>query len=109
MEKHQQWTLWYFLVAFSLLLVAQDWWASRSAVESLPYSEFMRLLKEQKVGDLRIEQQQISGTLKEPINNRTQFTTVRVEPELAEALSDSQVTFSGTRQGGLFSNLLGWL
>ena len=109
MEKHQQWTLWYFLLAFSLLLVAQDWWASRSAVEQLPYSEFMRLLKEQKLSDLRIEQQQISGTLKEPINNRTQFTTVRVEPELADALADSQVSFSGTRQGGLFANLLGWL
>ncbi|MEX6503704.1 ATP-dependent zinc metalloprotease FtsH [Pseudomonas zhanjiangensis] len=109
MEKHQQWSLWYFLVAFSLLLVAQDWWASRTAVEQLPYSEFMRLLKEQKVSDLRIEQQQISGTLKEPINNRTQFTTIRVEPELAEALDASQVSFSGTRQGGLFTNLLGWL
>jgi cell division protease FtsH len=109
MEKPQQWTLWYFLVAFSLLLVVQDWWAARSATEPLPYSEFMRLLKEQKLSDLRIEQQQITGKLKEPINNRTQFSTVRVEPELAEALTESQVTFSGTREGGLLSNLLGWL
>ncbi|MNF26231.1 ATP-dependent zinc metalloprotease FtsH 4 [compost metagenome] len=109
MEKQQQWNLWFFLVAFSLLLVFQDWWGTRSAVEPLPYSEFMRLLKEEKLSDLRIEQQQISGKLKEPINNRSQFVTVRVEPELAEALAQSQVTFSGTRQGGLISNLLSWL
>ncbi|WP_332821434.1 ATP-dependent zinc metalloprotease FtsH [Pseudomonas sp.] len=109
MEKQQQWNLWFFLVAFSLLLVFQDWWGTRSAVEPLPYSEFMRLLKEEKLSDLRIEQQQISGKLKEPINNRSQFVTVRVEPDLAEALAQSQVTFSGTRQGGLISNLLSWL
>jgi cell division protease FtsH len=109
MEKQQQWNLWFFLVAFSLLLVFQDWWGARSAVEPLPYSEFMRLLKEEKLSDLRIEQQQITGKLKEPINNRSQFVTVRVEPDLAEALAQSQVTFSGTRQGGLISNLLSWL
>jgi cell division protease FtsH len=109
MEKQHQWNLWFFLVAFSLLLVFQDWWGTRSAVEPLPYSEFMRLLKEEKLSDLRIEQQQITGKLKEPINNRSQFVTVRVESDLAEALAQSQVTFSGTRQGGLISNLLSWL
>ena len=109
MEKQQQWNLWFFLVAFSLLLVFQDWWGTRSTVEPLPYSEFMRLLREEKLSDLRIEQQQISGKLKEPINNRTQFSTIRVEPELAEALAQSQVTFSGTRQGGPISTLLSWL
>jgi cell division protease FtsH len=109
MEKQHQWNLWFFLVAFSLLLVFQDWWGTRSAVETLPYSEFMRLLKEEKLSDLRIEQQQITGKLKEPINNRSQFVTVRVEPELAEALAQSQMTFSGTRQGGPISTLLSWL
>ncbi|WP_372878095.1 ATP-dependent zinc metalloprotease FtsH, partial [Pseudomonas sp.] len=61
------------------------------------------------LSDLRIEQQQISGKLKEPINNRSQFVTVRVEPDLAEALAQSQVSFSGTRQGGPISTLLSWL
>jgi cell division protease FtsH len=109
MEKQHQWNLWFFLVAFSLLLVFQDWWGTRSAVETLPYSEFMRLLKEEKLSDLRIEQQQITGKLKEPINNRSQFVTVRVEPDLAEALAQSQVSFSGTRLGGPISTLLSWL
>jgi cell division protease FtsH len=109
MEKPQQWPLWYFLVAFGILVVAQDWWAARSVVEPLPYSEFMRLLKEEKLSDLRIEQQQISGKLKEPINNHYQFSTLRVEPDLAEALAASKVTFSGAREGGLISDLVSWL
>ncbi len=109
MEKHQQWNLWFFLVAFSLLLLFQGWWSERNAVEPIPYSEFMRLLKQEKLGELRIEQQQITGKLKEPINNRYQFSTIRVEPDLAEALAQSKVTFIGTRDGGLLDNLLSWL
>ena len=65
MDKQHQWNLWFFLVAFSLLLVFQNWWSARSAVEPIAYSEFMRLLKEEKLSDLRIEQQQISGKLKD--------------------------------------------
>ena len=109
MDKHQQWNLWYFLLAFSLLLLFQNWWSARSAVEPIPYSEFMRLLKEDQLSELRIDQQQISGRLKEPINNRHQFSTVRVEPELATALAESGASFSGTREGGPLSTLLSWL
>ena len=109
MDKQHQWNLWFFLVAFSLLLVFQNWWSARSAVEPIAYSEFMRLLKEDKLSELRIEQQQISGKLKEPINNRQLFSTIRVEPDLAEALAQSEVSFSGTRADGLLSNLLSWL
>jgi cell division protease FtsH len=109
MEKQHQWNLWFFLVAFSLLLVFQNWWSARSAVEPIAYSEFMRLLKEDKLSELRIEKQQISGKLKEPINNRQLFSTIRVEPDLAEALAQSTVSFSGTREDGLLSNLLSWL
>ncbi len=109
MEKHQQWNIWFFLVAFSLLLLFQGWWAERNAVEPIPYSEFMRLLEQDKLSELRIEQQQITGKLKEPINNRHYFSTIRVEPELAEALAQSDVTFSGTRDDGPLNNLLSWL
>ncbi len=109
MEKQHQWNLWFFLIAFSLLLVFQNWWSARSAVEPIAYSEFMRLLKEDKLSDLRIEQQQISGKLKEPINNRQLFSTIRVEPDLAEALAQSAVSFSGTRDDDFLSNLLSWL
>ena len=109
MDKQHQWNLWFFLVAFSLLLVFQNWWSARSAVEPIAYSEFMRLLKEDKLSELRIEQQQISGKLKEPINNRQLFSTIRVEPDLAEALAQSEVSFSGTREDGFLNNLLSWL
>ncbi|RMH85899.1 ATP-dependent metallopeptidase FtsH/Yme1/Tma family protein [Pseudomonas sp. AOB-7] len=109
MEKQQQWNFWYFVLSFVLLIIAQSWWAQQNAVQTLPYSEFLRLLEEDKLQELEVEQQRISGKLKEPINGRSHFTTNRVDPALAGELAQSQVTFTGVREDTLLNNLLGWL
>ncbi|PWU32003.1 cell division protein FtsH [Pseudomonas sp. RW407] len=108
MEKHHQWNLGYFLVAFVAMLLLQNWLGEYSAEAPIPYSEFQRLLDAGKVSDLRIDQERISGTLKEPIQGRTRFTTNRVEPRLAAQLEKAEVDFSGVTQSGL-AKLLGWL
>ncbi len=108
MEKHHQWNLGYFLVAFVAMLLLQNWLGEYSAEAPIPYSEFQRLLDAGKVSDLRIDQERISGTLKEPIQGRTRFTTNRVEPQLAAQLEKAEVDFSGVTQSGL-AKLLGWL
>ncbi|MED5607460.1 ATP-dependent zinc metalloprotease FtsH [Pseudomonas sp. JH-2] len=108
MEKHHQWNLGYFLVAFVAMLLLQNWLGEYSAEAPIPYSEFQRLLDAGKVSDLRIDQERISGTLKEPIQGRTRFTTNRVEPQLAAQLEKAEVDFSGVTQSGL-TKLLGWL
>lgn len=108
MEKHHQWNLGYFVVAFVAMLLVQNWLGEYSAEAPIPYSEFQRLLDAGKVSDLRVDQERISGTLKEPIQGRTRFTTNRVEPQLAAELEKAQVDFSGVTQSGL-AKLLGWL
>jgi cell division protease FtsH len=108
-EKQQQWNIWYFIVSFSLLLILQNWWAQQNTVQTLPYSEFLRLLEEGKLLELKVEQQRISGKFKEPSNGRSQFTTNRVDPALAAELAQSQVEFSGVREDTLLANLIGWL
>ena len=109
MEKKQQWSLWYFIVAFSVLLLVQNWWSARNAVEPIPYSEFLRLLEQDKLGELQVDEQRISGTLKEPIHGRSQFITNRVDPALARELAQSGARFTGIRENTFVSNLLGWL
>ena len=109
MEKQHQWNIGYFIISFGLLLIVQSWWAQQSTVHPLPYSEFLRLLEEDKLLELKVEQQRISGTLKEPIDGHSQFTTVRVDPALAQTLAQSRVSFSGVREDNLLSALLGWL
>lgn len=107
-EKQHQWNIWYFIAAFAVLLLIQDLLAGRGSEESIPYSRFLQLLADGKVADLRVDPQQISGTLKEPINGHPRFVTTRVEPPLAEELAKSDVTFSGVAENPA-SKWLGWL
>ncbi|PTT90009.1 cell division protein FtsH, partial [Pseudomonas sp. HMWF031] len=75
MKKTHQWNLSYFLVAFVMLSMVQMLFIERRVVQSIPYSQFLQLLSEQKVSDLQIEKDQISGKLQEPIDGHTQFST----------------------------------
>ncbi|MHC8372562.1 ATP-dependent zinc metalloprotease FtsH [Pseudomonas sp. MDT1-85] len=109
MKKNDQWNLSYFAIAFIVLSLMQMFFGERQAVQPLPYSQFLQLLNEQKVSDLQVEKDQISGKLQEPIDGRDRFSTVRVDPALATELSQSGVGFTGTTENTFMSSLLGWL
>ncbi|MFS2156742.1 ATP-dependent zinc metalloprotease FtsH [Pseudomonas sp. Pseusp122] len=109
MKKNHQWNLSYFLIAFVVFTLLQFLWTERSAVQSIPYSQFLQLLNEQKVTDLRVEKDQISGKLQVPINGHSLFSTVRVDPALAADLAASGASFTGANDNTFLSGLLGWL
>jgi cell division protease FtsH len=109
MDKKFQWNAWYFLLAFSLLLMFQGWWTDRQAVEPIAYSEFLTLLKEGKLEEISVDNQQIRGKLLEPIKGRTHFVTNRIDPALAEELAASGAKFSAVRENTVLGNLLSWL
>ncbi|WLI14802.1 MULTISPECIES: ATP-dependent zinc metalloprotease FtsH [Pseudomonas] len=109
MKKNDQWNLSYLAIAFIVMGLMQVFFVERQAVQPLPYSQFMQLLNEQKVSDLQIDKDRISGKLVEPIDGRERFSTVRVDPGLATELSQSGVGFTGTNQNTFMSGLLGWL
>lgn len=109
MKKNHQWNLSYFAIAFVVLTLVQFLVVDRRVVQSIPYSQFLQLLNEQKVSNLRIEKDQISGNLQEPIDGHTQFSTVRVDPALAADLARSDVGFTGVNESTFLNGLLGWL
>ncbi|QQZ39421.1 ATP-dependent zinc metalloprotease FtsH [Pseudomonas sp. SK3(2021)] len=109
MNKSHQWNLSYFVITLAMVVLAQFLFFDRHAVQDIPYSQFLQLLNEQKVSDLRIEKDRISGKLQPPIDGYTLFSTVRVEPALAADLARSAVGFRGINENTLVSNLLGWL
>jgi cell division protease FtsH len=108
MKKTPQWNLSYFLITFIALTLAQFLFVGRGAVESIPYSQFLQLLNEQKVSELSVTRDQISGKLQEPINGHNLFTTVRVDSTLAAELAQSNVGFSGVNENTVLGKLLGW-
>jgi cell division protease FtsH len=109
MKKNDQWNLSYFAIAFIVLSLMQILFGERQAVQPLPYSQFLQLLNEQKVSDLHVDKDQISGKLQEPINGHDRFSTVRVDPALATELSQSGVSFTGITENTFMNSLLGWL
>lgn len=75
--------------------------------QSIPYSQFQTLLQKNEVSDLTIGQNTISGTLKHPAQGQpAQFTTNRVDPDLAATLSHAGVTFDGAPPPSLLAGIL---
>ncbi|VVN77344.1 ATP-dependent zinc metalloprotease FtsH [Pseudomonas fluorescens] len=109
MKKNHQWNLSYFAIAFVVFTLAQFLFIDRRVVQSIPYSQFLQLLNEQKVSDLRVEKDQISGKLQAPIDGHNLFSTVRVDPALATDLAQSGVGFTGVNENTFLNGLLGWL
>jgi cell division protease FtsH len=109
MDKQRQWNLWYFLAAFLLLVMFQNWWTASRTIEAIPYSQFLTLLDEGRVVDLTVRQDQIVGRFKDPVDGKTHFVTNRVDPALAADLKAKGATFTGAVQETFFTNLLSWI
>ncbi len=110
MEPRSKINFWYVVLAVFGIILLRDVWVQQQQVEVIPYSEFQALLANGKVADLAIGREQITGTLKQPIEGaRSQFVTTRVDPDLADKLGAYGVPFSGRMESGLLSTLLGWL
>ena len=110
MDKKAQFNLWYVVIAFAVLMLFQGWWAESQKVEPIPYSEFERLLKAGEIEQIRIRQNRIEGTLREPLTDgRRRFTTNRVDPDLAAELAKYNVEFTGVVETTFLRDLLSWI
>lgn len=109
MDKQRQWNLWYFIAAFLLLMLFQSWWTASRSVEAIPYSDFLKYLDEGRITELRVTSDQIVGRFAQPLNGKDYFSTVRVDPALAERIENSNATFSGTVENTFLSTLLSWV
>ena len=112
MKREHHFQVWYFFAAMLGLLMVQDLLASErgGGVETLPYSQFVAMLHGGQLQNLVIGSDSITGDLKDaPKGKPSHFTTVRVDPALAQTLTDSKVTFSGAPPAGWLASALGWL
>lgn len=109
MKKTHQWNLSYFAIGLVVLSLVQFLFFERRVVQTIPYSQFLQLLSEQKVSDLRVEKDRISGKLQIPIDGHNLFSTVRVDPALSADLAGSGVGFTGVNENTFMNNLLGLL
>ncbi|MCE5275172.1 MAG: ATP-dependent zinc metalloprotease FtsH [Deltaproteobacteria bacterium] len=109
MEKQHKFSIFYVLIGIWVVLIAQSYIASMFAVKTVPYSQFMTLLKTGKVTEIAISQDQIQGKMKGDQNKIEEFKTVRVDPELSKTLEQYNVTFKGEVQSTFLRDILSWV
>ncbi len=109
MEKKTQINAWYIFAAVLAVLLIQDLLTAARQTETLPYSDFKRLVAEGRVAEATVGPTRITGRFREPIDGRPFFVTLRVDEDLAEDLAKGGVTFTGTPEAGFLATLLSWI
>ena len=112
MQKQYKFSIWYVLLGFWIVLIVHNILVSAFAIKTIPYSEFLTLLKENKVIEVAIRADQIQGKLKESESGADKaalFRTVRVDPETSKLLEQYNVPFKGEIESRFLANLFSWL
>jgi len=98
----------FLVIALLSVLAFQALWA-RAQVVAIPYSEFQKLVREDKVAQVVVSQDQLQGELKEPLRGKKRFVTVRVDAEMARELDAHKVQYAGSFQSDLIPMVLSWV
>ena len=108
-QEQHHFLIWYAFAAI-LVLLGAHWLVQQSAItEMISYSQFESLVTRHQIARAEISSESISGTLKTPLNGKTRYQTVRVEPEIASQLARNGVEVTGVPSGGWIVNLVSWV
>ncbi|APE32292.1 cell division protein FtsH [Halomonas aestuarii] len=109
MEPNHRFNVVYVLIAMMLFLTFQNVYHNWRTTDPIPYSEFTRLLEEGRIAEVEVSDDRLTGTFASPqADGRTAFTTNRVDPDLAERLSQHDITFDGRAKNPFLTVLLSW-
>src|SRR5689334_7742191 len=109
MERRTAFNVLYMLFALFAILSLQQWWQHAQTVEVVPYSEFERLLAADKVSEVVINGDRVTGKLKAPEKGKTVAVANLVQPELAERLSKYGVKYTRVNENTFFRDILSWV
>ena len=112
MEKHHKFSIWYVLLGIWAVLILHNLIVSTLSVRTIPYSEFLELLKQGKVAEVAITSNQIQGKMKSEGGGMPAdalFRTVRVDPDLSNILEGHNVTFKGEIESTFLRDIFSWV
>ncbi len=112
MEKKHRFSLWYVLIGMWLVLIVQSYIAAMFAVQTVPYSQFLNLLRNGKITEIAVTANQIQGKMKVDdgkTGDTKAFKTIRVDQELSTMLEKYPVIFKGEIESTFLRDLLSWV
>ena len=99
----------YVLLAVVGVLLLQDRWIRSQAVATIPYSEFQKLVREDKVASVVVSVDQIEGEYKQEIKGKKRFVTRRIDQEIAKELDEHGVVYTGRFENTIVPLILSWV
>ncbi|HVP78619.1 MAG TPA: ATP-dependent zinc metalloprotease FtsH [Thermodesulfobacteriota bacterium] len=107
--KRTHFTIWYFVIAFLIILLIQNYIMTRKTEDVIPYSEFKETLRTDKIKELTITPESINGE-RETEKGVRGFQTVRVEdPDLVKELEAHHVHYKGKVENRWLTNIISWI
>ena len=103
--------VWYVLGFLLLLAIAQAFFFQLNGGETLPYSEFKRLVREDRVQEVTVGEDRIRGVLRGANGEKGRpFTAVRVtDDKLPDELEQHGVKYQGEVPNRWLSDIVGWI
>ncbi len=123
MNKKMQFSIWYFIFAFIILLFIQNWISESKKVE-LNYSDFKKALSAHQVSNIVIGKEIISGSITASAiktylpaeqaqdilaskDTQYHFKTIRVEdPDLNKDLQNAKISYQGELESTFLNGLI---
>src|SRR6476659_2353343 len=109
MERRTRFHVLYVVFAMVAMLVIQEAWQRAQTVEVLPYSEFERLLKEDKIDEVTVSDRHITGKLKGSDTGKKVAIANLVEPNLASRLDQYGVKYTRVYESTFLRDLMSWV
>jgi cell division protease FtsH len=112
MEKHHRFSIWYVILGIWVVLLIHNYLSAAFSIQTIPYSQFLKLLKEKKITEVAITEDQIQGKLLEGDSAEGKgkpFRTVRVDPDISKLLEDYNVQYKGQIESNFLRNIFSWV
>jgi len=112
MEKKHKFSIWYVILGIWVVLIVHNYMSAALSIRTVPYSEFLNLLKANKVAEVAISADQIQGRMKaaeDPGGKGELFKTVRVDSEISKLLDQYGVAFKGQVESTFLRNVFSWV
>ena len=112
MKKQHRFSIWYAVIGMWAVLFLHNMIASSLTVTNIPYSEFVKAVKEGKVSEIAISENEIQGRMVDSgdgASSNSLFRTIRVDPEISQLMDENSVKYSGRLENNFLGTLLSWL
>jgi|GEM_PF-2824328 len=112
MKKQHKFSIWYVMLGIWLVFLLHNMIASALVIKTIPYSEFIKLVKAGQVAEVSISANQIQGRMFTAGTDSADgklFRTVRVDPDISQLLEENNIGYAGRIESNFVGTLLSWV